>query len=141
MWTGERQSCDVIRWAECGSSPCSFRLVSVQVREEDPGDEEGDEEVRSDWDSLPWFGSSEPTGDITPAAPAESSEVCVTECGLSGPAGPLVPLRANRSVFLPLWNNVDHSGEVWREAPPTEQGEDEDDEEDEGRVIDVTVKV
>lgn len=115
--------------------PCSFRLVSVQVREEDPGDEEEDEEVRSDWDSLPWFGSSEPPGDITPAAPADSSQVCVT-----GPAGPLVPLRAHRSVFLPLWNNVDHSGEVWNEAPPTEQG-DEDEEEDEGRVIDVTVKV
>ncbi|XP_037832687.1 RPA-related protein RADX isoform X2 [Kryptolebias marmoratus] len=91
----------------------SYRLVSVQVRDADPGE---DEEVRrSDWATLPWFGSSEPTG-------------------------PLVPLRANRSVFLPLWNNVDHSGEVWREAPPTDEGmEDEDEEEDEGRRPAVTV--
>ncbi|KAE8277418.1 RPA-related protein RADX [Larimichthys crocea] len=43
----------------------------------------------------------------------------------------MVPLRANRSVFLPLWNNVDYSGEVWREAPPTEE-EEEDEEEEEG---------
>lgn len=40
-----------------------------------------------------------------------------------------MPLRANRSVFLPLWNNVDYSGEVWRETPPTEEGEDEEEEE------------
>lgn len=123
MRTGELQGCDVIRRAECGSSPCSFRLVSLQVREAEPGDDEEDEEVRgSDWVSLPWFGPSEPTGDVSPAGPP--------------PAGPLVPLRANRSVFLPLWNNVDHSGEVWREAPPSEEGEDdEDEEEDEGRAL------
>lgn len=47
------------------------------------------------------------------------------------PSGPLVPLRASRSVFLPLWNNVDYSGEVWREAPPTEEGEGEEGEEEE----------
>lgn len=46
------------------------------------------------------------------------------------PAGPEVPLRASRSVFLPLWNNVDYSGDAWREAPPPE----ESDEEEEGRV-------
>lgn len=51
------------------------------------------------------------------------------------PAVPLVPLRANRSVFLPLWNNVDYSGETWREAPPSEdedrQSEQEEEEEEE----------
>ncbi|XP_018545926.1 RPA-related protein RADX [Lates calcarifer] len=86
----------------------SFRLVSVEVRGGAPGDEEDDAVRRSDvdWDSLPWFGASDP-------------------------AGPLVPLRASRSVFLPLWNNVDYSGEVWREAPPTEEGEGEEGEEEE----------
>uniref|UniRef100_A0A3Q2PXC9 Intraflagellar transport protein 46 homolog n=1 Tax=Fundulus heteroclitus TaxID=8078 RepID=A0A3Q2PXC9_FUNHE len=49
----------------------------------------------------------------------------------TAPSGPLVPLRASRSVFLPLWNNVDYSGEAWREAPPTE--EEEEEEEEEGR--------
>lgn len=52
--------------------------------------------------------------------------------GLIDPTGPLVPLRANRSVFLPLWNNVDYSGEVWREAPPPEEEEEDDEEEQEG---------
>ncbi|KAM4714917.1 RPA-related protein RADX isoform 2-T2 [Anableps anableps] len=96
----------------------SYRLVSVQVRdpaddEEDGGGGGGRSEV--DWHSLPWFGPSEP-------------------------AGPLVPLRASRSVFLPLWNNVDYSGEVWREAPPTEDSlEEEEEEEEEGRQPSVTV--
>ncbi|KAK5848039.1 hypothetical protein PBY51_005694 [Eleginops maclovinus] len=55
--------------------------------------------------SLPWFGSSEPQG-----------AVC--------------PLGANRSVFLPLWNNVDYSGEEWRDAPPPEEEEEEEEEEE-----------
>lgn len=38
----------------------------------------------------------------------------------------LVPLRASRSVFLPLWNNVDYSGEQWRETPPPEEEDDEE---------------
>lgn len=46
------------------------------------------------------------------------------------PTGSLLPLRANRSVFLPLWNNVDYSGDVWRETPPAEE-EEEDEEEEE----------
>ncbi|KAM9414388.1 RPA-related protein RADX [Pholidichthys leucotaenia] len=76
-----------------------------------------DEVSRSevDWASLGWFGSSEP-------------------------AGPLVPLRANRSVFLPLWNNVDYSGEAWTEAPPTEDEDEEEEEEDGGRRPGVTVE-
>ncbi|XP_029283810.1 RPA-related protein RADX isoform X2 [Cottoperca gobio] len=52
-------------------------------------------------DSLPWYRSS-------------------------GPAGALVPLRANRIVFLPLWNNVDYSGGGWRETPPAEEEEEEE---------------
>ncbi|XP_040887546.1 RPA-related protein RADX isoform X2 [Toxotes jaculatrix] len=93
----------------------SYRLVRVEVRGGAPADGEADGARGFDvrWNSLPWFGSSEPAGSV-------------------------VPLRANRSVFLPLWNNVDYSGEGWRETPPTEE-EDEEDEEEEGRRPSVTV--
>ncbi|XP_041842083.1 RPA-related protein RADX isoform X2 [Melanotaenia boesemani] len=101
----------------------SYRLVSVEVRDEAAGDEE--DVRRTDWDSLPWFGSSGQTGE--------------TSAGETS-AGPAVPLRANRTVFLPLWNNVDHSGETWRSAPPTDEDEeDEEAEEEEGRRPTVTV--
>lgn len=33
-------------------------------------------------------------------------------------------------MFLPLWNNVDYSGEVWKESLPTEE---EGEGEEEGR--------
>ncbi|XP_078100730.1 LOW QUALITY PROTEIN: RPA-related protein RADX [Sander vitreus] len=80
----------------------SYRLESVEIREEDDEDDEAVGGV--DVDSLPWFGSSQP-------------------------AGPVVPLRANRIVFLPLWNNVDYSGGVWGEAPPPEEEEEDEEEE------------
>ncbi|KAG7236239.1 hypothetical protein INR49_001155, partial [Caranx melampygus] len=80
----------------------SYRLVSAEVR----GHEDDVRRSDVDWDTLPWFGPSEPAGHV-------------------------VPLRANRSVFLPLWNSVDYSREGWREAPPTEEEEDEEDEEEE----------
>nr|XP_046236700.1 RPA-related protein RADX-like isoform X2 [Scatophagus argus] len=78
----------------------SYRLLRAEVADGDEDDAVGGLEV----DSLPWFGSSEP-------------------------AGALLPLRANRSLFLPLWNTVDYSGQVWREAPPTEEEDEEEDEE------------
>ncbi|KAK2863511.1 hypothetical protein Q5P01_003044 [Channa striata] len=90
----------------------SFKLVSVEI--EDRNEASG---IDVGWDSLPWFGSSKP-------------------------AGPLVPLRANRSVFLPLWNNMDYSGNVWRDSPPTEEGQEDDEDEqqeDEGQRPAVTV--
>ncbi|KAG7233200.1 hypothetical protein INR49_007360 [Caranx melampygus] len=80
----------------------SYRLVSAEVR----GHKDDVRRSDVDWDALPWFGPSEPAGHV-------------------------VPLRANRSVFLPLWNSVDYSREGWREAPPTEAEEDEEDEEEE----------
>ncbi|CAI5669825.1 RPA-related protein RADX isoform X2 [Oreochromis niloticus] len=94
----------------------SYRLVSLEVKDED--EEVGVRWSDVDWDSLPWFGSSK------------------TE------AGPLVPLRASRSVFLPLWNNVDYSGEVWMEAPATDKegaGQEAEEEPEEGRCPAVTI--
>lgn len=42
----------------------------------------------------------------------------------------LVPLRARRCSYLPLWNNHDFSGETWRHAPASEAGGLEDSEEE-----------
>lgn len=50
----------------------------------------------------------------------------------------MVPLRASRSVFLPLWNNVDYSGEVWMEAPATDKegaGQEAEEEPEEGTYV------
>ncbi|XP_035005354.2 RPA-related protein RADX isoform X1 [Hippoglossus stenolepis] len=92
----------------------SYRLERAEVRGDDEDD--GVRRFDVDVDSLPWFGSPDAVG-------------------------PLVPLRANRSVFLPQWNNVDYSGEVWREAPPTEEEAEhgDDEEEEEGQRPAVTV--
>ncbi|XP_015257047.1 PREDICTED: uncharacterized protein CXorf57-like isoform X2 [Cyprinodon variegatus] len=94
----------------------SYRLVSLQVRDPDEEEEGGVRRSGVDWDSLPWFRSSGPAADW-----------------FLDPSGVLVPLRANRSVFLPLWNSVDPSGEAWTEAPPPEDGPE--DEEEEGRRV------
>ena len=90
--------------------------MTVEVVEEDE-----DAVQRPDVQALPWFGSSDP-GELS---------VCPLRHTLpdwlpGGWTGVLVPLRANRSVFLPLWNNVDFSGEQWQERAPAE-------DEDEGR--------
>ncbi|KAI4905040.1 hypothetical protein NFI96_002013 [Prochilodus magdalenae] len=39
-----------------------------------------------------------------------------------------LPLRARRSTYLPLWNNHDFTGDMWRETP-SEHGEDESEDE------------
>ncbi|XP_016335128.1 uncharacterized protein CXorf57 [Sinocyclocheilus anshuiensis] len=39
------------------------------------------------------------------------------------------PLRARRSSYLPLWNNHDFSGEMWRDAPPSEPDAEDSEEE------------
>lgn len=54
-------------------------------------------------DSLPWVMAQEPS---------------------------LVPLRARRSTYLPLWNNHDFSGETWRHTPPSQTGGEDSEEED-----------
>lgn len=86
---------------------------------------------------LEW-GKSEGTGSLCPGSDPQNLQVQKRPASqhkafsrgltsLWSPSAPLVPLRANRNVFLPLWNNVDYSGDVWRKAPPTE--EEDDDEE------------
>nr|XP_057921681.1 RPA-related protein RADX isoform X2 [Doryrhamphus excisus] len=78
----------------------------------DVKDEEADVRV-SDYDSLRWTASSEVSG----------------------------PLRANRTLFLPLWNNVDYSGAAWRKTPhPVEEEEEDEEEEVKDHHPSVTVK-
>lgn len=100
-------------------------------------EEDGVGRFHVDWDSLPWFGSSGPAGKRRGLTGIQDHRQGADRLidRLIGPTGPLLPLRANRSVFLPLWNNVDYSGEAWREAPPTEEEEEdeEEEEEEEGR--------
>ncbi|CAN9509425.1 unnamed protein product [Ophioblennius macclurei] len=72
----------------------SFLLTSVKLRLE--ADDEGDLGPVESWDALPWYGSPLPTG-------------------------PVVPLRADRAVFLPLWNHIDPCGEEWTNNPPPER--------------------
>ncbi|XP_029943728.1 RPA-related protein RADX isoform X2 [Salarias fasciatus] len=91
-----------------GGDADSFRLVSVELRDE--AEDGGRPGTDGDWDELPWFGSCPP-------------------------AGPLAPLRANRSVFLPLWNNVDPSGDAWTQAPPPEDRPDPEEDRPGGRPV------
>ncbi|XP_041965985.1 RPA-related protein RADX [Alosa sapidissima] len=46
--------------------------------------------------SLPWWAGEEPSS---------------------------LPLRARRSTYLPLWNDYDFSGEMWRDRPPDDMNE------------------
>ncbi|KAM7376801.1 hypothetical protein PAMA_013534 [Pampus argenteus] len=101
------------------SGESRYTLVSVEVKgctsdDDDDDEEDGVRMLDVDWDSLPWFGSS-------------------------AVAGSLVPLRANRIVFLPLWNNVDYSGEAWKETLPTQEEDEDEDEEEDVRCPTVTV--
>lgn len=45
--------------------PRSYKLVSVKVREPADDEEGGVRRPELDWVHLPWFGSSEPTGEKT----------------------------------------------------------------------------
>ncbi|CAL9694823.1 unnamed protein product [Knipowitschia caucasica] len=89
----------------------SFSLVSLKVcgRQQD-----------LDPGPWSWFGSS-PTSDPH-----------VGEVGV-------LPLRAKRSVFLPLWNNTDPHGNGWRQAPPTDEERESEEEEEEALVPSVSV--
>ncbi|XP_034020763.1 RPA-related protein RADX [Thalassophryne amazonica] len=74
----------------------SYRLVSLEVRGQVAEDADTLRGQVEQWNALPWFGSFDPEGSLG-------------------------PLRAARSTFLPLWNNVDYCGQVWRETPPSEE--------------------
>ncbi|XP_026877599.2 RPA-related protein RADX isoform X1 [Electrophorus electricus] len=64
------------------------------------------------------------------AALCALSSVNVVSLPWMGSEPSLLPLRARRRTYLPLWNNHDFTGELWRETPPTsEAGEDESEEE------------
>ncbi|XP_066578341.1 RPA-related protein RADX [Amia ocellicauda] len=57
-----------------------------------------------DVEALPWFGSD--------------------------PDGPpkVAPLRARRCCYLPLWNNQDYCGELWRARPPSPPADSDSEE-------------
>ncbi|XP_076019309.1 RPA-related protein RADX isoform X2 [Genypterus blacodes] len=103
--------------SEADGNTDNYRLVSVEVKDQaaHEEDEDGLSGLGVDPDSLAWFGSSLL-------------------------AGPLIPLRANRNTFLPLWNNVDYSGAVWGETPPTEEEEEEEYDEEKAQCPAVTVR-
>lgn len=42
------------------------------------------------------------------------------------------PLRARRTSYLPLWNNHDYCGEMWRDTPPSEPDAEDSEEEIDG---------
>nr|XP_023653226.1 RPA-related protein RADX-like isoform X2 [Paramormyrops kingsleyae] len=84
----------------------TYGVVNLTVDSEAGEDAALDALCGIDIDALPWFGSD---GD--------------------GPC--LLPLRAQRSSYLPLWNNQDYNGEMWRDGPPgSASNTDSDTEED-----------
>uniref|UniRef100_A0A672Y7V9 RPA-related protein RADX-like n=1 Tax=Sphaeramia orbicularis TaxID=375764 RepID=A0A672Y7V9_9TELE len=95
----------------------SYRLVSAEVIGQDEEDDQGGGVSQvDDWTSLPWFRTMDSTGHV-------------------------LPLRANRTVFLPLWNNTDFIGAGWREAPPTDDDDDDDADAEEAEVRRASVTV
>lgn len=109
-------------------SLCSFILVSVGS---EGAPEQEDSPRRTEWATLPWFGRSEAAGSRQRHALCpRSTWLLLADRGGGCSTGPSVPLRASRAVFLPLWNNVDFSGEAWREMP-SDDDDDDDDEQDE----------
>ncbi|XP_053715559.1 RPA-related protein RADX [Synchiropus splendidus] len=94
-----------------GASADRYRLVSVEVRSQVIHEDEG--LVNVEWHNLPWYGSSEE-------------------------AGPLTPLRAKRNLFLPMWNNVDYYGDSWLDSPLAEGDSDEDEVEEQLPAVTVT---
>ncbi|KAG7464578.1 hypothetical protein MATL_G00167080 [Megalops atlanticus] len=72
----------------------AYRVVSLEVDADAGGDAGLEAFCGIDLDALPWFGLQ---GDDQPSP---------------------LPLRAQRSSYLPLWNNQDYRGEMWRDTPP-----------------------
>ncbi|XP_036452198.1 RPA-related protein RADX [Colossoma macropomum] len=57
------------------------------------------------------------------------SSVTVSSLPWLGSEPSSLPLRARRSTYLPVWNNHDFTGDVWRDTPPSEHGEEESEDE------------
>ncbi|KAI1898765.1 hypothetical protein AGOR_G00075740 [Albula goreensis] len=72
----------------------TYRVVNLEVDVEASCDAGLQAFSGMDLDTLPWFGQE---GDKQPS---------------------LLPLRARRGSYLPMWNNQDYYGEMWRECPP-----------------------
>ncbi|XP_076828256.1 RPA-related protein RADX isoform X2 [Brachyhypopomus gauderio] len=62
------------------------------------------------------------------AALCALSSMDVASLAWMGSEPSLVPLRARRSTYLPLWNNHDFTGDMWRETPPDTGEEGSEDE-------------
>ncbi|XP_072543964.1 RPA-related protein RADX [Salminus brasiliensis] len=63
------------------------------------------------------------------AALSALSSVSVNSLPWLGSEPSLLPLRARRSAYLPLWNNHDFTGDVWRDTPPCEHEDHESEDE------------
>uniref|UniRef100_A0A8K9WMN4 Uncharacterized protein n=1 Tax=Oncorhynchus mykiss TaxID=8022 RepID=A0A8K9WMN4_ONCMY len=113
---------------EEGGGGRTYRLVSVEVA----GDEGGMEGLTPgvEVERLPWYGAQpDPERDpgSHPADPALIRDPVHLE---RAQAPSLLPLRARRSCYLPLWNNQDYSGPAWRETPNSDDSEDSDQDEE-----------
>ncbi|XP_035267177.1 RPA-related protein RADX isoform X1 [Anguilla anguilla] len=74
----------------------TYRVMNLEVDVEAGFDAGLEAFCGIDIDALPWFGLE---GDNRPS---------------------LLPLRAKRSSYLPMWNNQDYYGEMWKDTAPTE---------------------
>ncbi|XP_046873484.1 RPA-related protein RADX isoform X1 [Hypomesus transpacificus] len=109
------------------SSCKTYRVVSLEV----VGDSEtcdGREPLTGvNVGRLPWFGVS--TGGDPDRDTGQEA------------VGPfLLPLRAQRNTYLPLWNNTDYYGAAWRDTPPSHNLTDTEEEEGEEVSPAVTIR-
>ncbi|XP_031647354.1 RPA-related protein RADX isoform X1 [Oncorhynchus kisutch] len=109
---------------EEGGGGRTYRLVSVEVA----GDEGGMEGLTPgvEVERLPWYGA-QPDPERDPGSHPADPALIPDPVHLERAQAPsLLPLRARRSCYLPLWNNQDYSGPAWRETPNSEDSEDSD---------------
>ncbi|KAM6949202.1 RPA-related protein RADX [Aplochiton taeniatus] len=108
-----REGCGVDRGTYGG-----HRIESLEVVMEEGG-VDGSSLRGVDAACLPWFGAGADVREMDP--------------------GPLMPLRADRALFLPLWNNTDPIGPAWRDTPPSPHGADAGAESEEMEEVRATV--
>ncbi|XP_064788921.1 LOW QUALITY PROTEIN: RPA-related protein RADX [Oncorhynchus masou masou] len=113
---------------EEGGGGRTYRLVSVEVA----GDEGGMEGLTPgvEVERLPWYGA-QPDPERDPGSHPADPALIPDPVHLERAQAPsLLPLRARRSCYLPLWNNQDYSGPAWRETPNSDDSEDSDQDEE-----------